>query len=98
MRMQYMNVELSHPRVEAYLQNARLYEVARIQKFYLLPDLISALVEQWKLECHTFHFPCKECTVTLEDVTHHLGLPINGLVVTKTTYLNVLLFQDIYEV
>ncbi|XP_052486346.1 serine/threonine-protein phosphatase 7 long form homolog [Gossypium raimondii] len=27
---------------------------------------------------HTFHFPCGECTVTLEDVAVQLGLPIDG--------------------
>ncbi|MFQ6641117.1 hypothetical protein Gotur_016422 [Gossypium turneri] len=31
---------------------------------------------------HTFHFPCGECTVTLEDVALQLGLPIDGSPVT----------------
>ena len=98
MRMQYRNVEPLHHRIEEYLQRVRLNEVASIGKFHLLLDLISALVERWRPECHTFHFPCGECTVTLEGVALHLGLPINGLVVTGTTDLNVPLLQDTCEV
>ena len=86
-------MEPSHNRIEEYLQIARLNKVANIRKFHLLPNLISALVEWWRLECHTFHFPCGECTVTLEDVALHLGLSINGLVI-RTIDLNVPLLQD----
>ena len=97
MRMRARNVEPPHDRIVDYLQRARLNEVSSIRKFRLLPDLISALVERWKPECHTFHFPYGECTVTLEDVALRLGLPINGLVVTGTTDLNVQLLQDMCE-
>ncbi|XP_072084607.1 serine/threonine-protein phosphatase 7 long form homolog [Arachis hypogaea] len=40
--------------------------------------LLSALVECWRPETHTFHLPVREVTVTLEDVSYILGLPING--------------------
>ena len=39
-----------------------------IEQFEINANLISALVEQWRLETHTFHFPCGEFMVTLEDV------------------------------
>ncbi|MBA0858453.1 hypothetical protein Goshw_026375, partial [Gossypium schwendimanii] len=45
--------------------------------------LISALVERWRPETHTFHLPCGECGITLEDVGLQLSLPINGEVVTR---------------
>ncbi|RYR21076.1 hypothetical protein Ahy_B03g066322 [Arachis hypogaea] len=44
--------------------------------------LLSALVERWRPETHTFHLPVGEVTVTLEDVSYILGLPINGEAVT----------------
>ncbi|MFQ6660221.1 hypothetical protein Gotur_028821, partial [Gossypium turneri] len=31
---------------------------------------------------HTFHLPCRECTITLEDVNLQLGLPVDRYAVT----------------
>src|ERR1044072_9115449 len=53
-----------------------------------LPDLridhhlIMALIERWRPETHTFHFPYGEATIILEDVALHLSLPIEGAPVT----------------
>ena len=45
-------------------------------------DLITALVERWRPETHTFHFTVGESTVTLQDVGVLTGLPIHGMPVT----------------
>ncbi|XP_052477942.1 serine/threonine-protein phosphatase 7 long form homolog [Gossypium raimondii] len=65
-----------------YLELAGFGSVALIRSSDLRFDLLSALVERWRPETHTFHFLCGECTVTLEDVAVQLGLPIDGSPVT----------------
>jgi hypothetical protein len=43
---------------------------------------ITAMVDRWRPETHSFHLPCGEMTVTLEDMAMILGLPIRGRPVT----------------
>ncbi|KAK5784983.1 hypothetical protein PVK06_039524 [Gossypium arboreum] len=73
------------PLIENYLREARFWHVATIgQGCKLDPKLISALIERWRLETHTFYLPCGECTITLEDVHLQLGLPVDGYTVTES--------------
>ncbi|KAK5802956.1 hypothetical protein PVK06_030590 [Gossypium arboreum] len=66
-----------------YLELAGFGSAALIQTFDLRYDLVSALVELWRSETHTFHLSCGECTVTLEDVSLQLGLQIYGSAITS---------------
>ncbi|MFQ6637337.1 hypothetical protein Gotur_013821 [Gossypium turneri] len=71
------------PLVENYLREASFWHVATVGRgCKLYPKLISALIERWRPETHTFHLPCGECTITLEDVSLQLGLPVDGKPVT----------------
>ncbi|KAH1048053.1 hypothetical protein J1N35_038837 [Gossypium stocksii] len=65
----------------SYLKASKFESAALIHMFDLKYDLISALVERWRLKTHTFHLLYGECTITLEDVALQLGLPIDDIVV-----------------
>ena len=56
--------------------------LARLGTIRIDRDLLTAVVERWRRETHTFHFPTGEMTITLEDVLCLWGLPIDGLAVT----------------
>ncbi|KAK5826531.1 hypothetical protein PVK06_021455 [Gossypium arboreum] len=67
------------PLIENYLREADVWHVATIGwGCKLNSKLISELIERWRPETHTFHLPCGECTITLEDVQLQLGLPVDG--------------------
>ncbi|XP_074311477.1 serine/threonine-protein phosphatase 7 long form homolog isoform X2 [Silene latifolia] len=71
-----------HPRVRAFIKDTQFYGVHRFCFLYVDPDLITALVERWREETHTFHFPIGEATVTLQDVNVLFGLRVSGKAVT----------------
>ncbi|XP_040947356.1 protein MAINTENANCE OF MERISTEMS-like [Gossypium hirsutum] len=50
-------------RLMSYLEQAGFGSAASIRTFDLHYDLLSALVERWRPETQTFHFPCGECTL-----------------------------------
>ncbi|XP_052490416.1 serine/threonine-protein phosphatase 7 long form homolog [Gossypium raimondii] len=65
--------------IHGHLQDADfLYTVCMLEGTKLDPPLISALVKRWRQKTHTFHLLCSECTITREDVSLQLGLPVNG--------------------
>ncbi|KAA0032200.1 serine/threonine-protein phosphatase 7 long form-like protein [Cucumis melo var. makuwa] len=71
------NIPLHH-NILPLLQVSGFYGVARLGFIQLDWHLITALVERWRSETHTFHMPIRECTITLQDVEVLLGIPVDG--------------------
>ncbi|WVZ49915.1 hypothetical protein U9M48_001231 [Paspalum notatum var. saurae] len=68
-------------RYAPYIQEAGMLDLARVVTSGLPPldpALLTALVDRWRPETHTFHLPCGEMTITLEDTAMILGLPMDG--------------------
>ncbi|KAL7217479.1 hypothetical protein ACSBR2_010851 [Camellia fascicularis] len=64
-------------RVLCCLLRSGFYGVYRIGHIRLDHHLITTLVERWRIETRTFHFPVGEATVTLQDVALLFGLPVD---------------------
>jgi hypothetical protein len=67
------------------LHQANLLAVANIVRRGMLvfnATTIMAMVDRWRPETHSFHLPCGEMTVTIEDVAMILGLSIRGCPIT----------------
>jgi hypothetical protein len=72
-------------RYAPYLARAGFLDIALVVVHGLpvMDDpLLSALVDRWRSETHSFHLPCGEMTVSLQDTTMILGLPLEGLPVS----------------
>ena len=48
------------------------------KRFSYDKSLLTCLVDRWRPETHTFHFPWGEMAPTLQDVSYLLGLPLAG--------------------
>ncbi|CAN1184257.1 Protein MAIN-LIKE 2 [Linum perenne] len=71
------------PRFESILSDIGLDSLRDALKLTPDPELITALVERWRLETNTFHLYGGEATITLEDVHFITGLSADGLPVTS---------------
>ncbi|VFQ86371.1 unnamed protein product [Cuscuta campestris] len=66
----------SKPKKERH--KPRFYGAEKVGGLQLDWALITALVERWRPETHSFHLPFGEVGITLQDVELLLGLPVDG--------------------
>ncbi|KAL5134601.1 Serine/threonine-protein phosphatase 7 long form [Glycine soja] len=71
-----------------FLRQSDFYWIMKMRYLKINVPLISALIEKWRPETHTFHMRCGECTITLRDVSVLLGLRVDGLPLIGPTNLN----------
>ena len=62
--------------------------IVLIKQCKIDPAFITALVERWRPETHTFHLPWGKCTITLEDVALHLSIRVDSRVVAGPSFLH----------
>lgn len=72
------------PDVMQAIRDAGFGGVYQIGAFRHDAGLITAFVERWRPETHTFHLRFGEATITLEDVHHILGLHTTGVPVIES--------------
>ncbi|KAK1697930.1 hypothetical protein QYE76_014627 [Lolium multiflorum] len=56
---------------------------------------LTALVDRWRPETHTFHLRAGEMAPTLQDVSMILGLPIQAIHVQYTAELDTLTAEQV---
>ena len=76
------------PRVAAYIIDAGLGGLLRVPDINLDHALITALVERWRPETHSFHLPHDEMTITLQDMEVIMGVPVDDLLMVGYTHMN----------
>ncbi|XP_068498257.1 protein MAINTENANCE OF MERISTEMS-like [Phaseolus vulgaris] len=69
---------MPHAEIEVLIQNSGLFSLCNISYEVGGRGLISAFVERWHAETNSFHLPIGEMTITLDDVSSLLHLPILG--------------------
>ncbi|KAH1032701.1 hypothetical protein J1N35_044875 [Gossypium stocksii] len=85
-RLDPTHISVEQMRMRITWREVGFWHVATIGRGCKLdPKLISALIERWRPEMHTFHLPCGEWTITLKDVQLQLELPVDGYAVTGST-------------
>jgi hypothetical protein len=68
---------VDHPEMDDHGEPLQLRK-RPTKRFSYDRSLLTCLVDRWRPETHTFHFPLGEMAPTLQDVSYLLGLPLAG--------------------
>ncbi|KAL5188725.1 Serine/threonine-protein phosphatase 7 long form [Glycine soja] len=84
----YQGEEQIPEQIFPFLQQSGFGWIIKMGYLKINVSLISALIERWRPETHTFHMRCGECTITLQDVSVLLGISVDGLPLIGPTNLD----------
>ncbi|KAL5186895.1 Protein MAIN-LIKE 2 [Glycine soja] len=84
----YQGKEQIPEQIFPFLQQSGFGWIIKMGYLKINVSLISALIERWRPETHTFHMRCGECTITLQDVSVLLGISVDGLPLIGPTNLD----------
>ncbi|KAL5141625.1 Serine/threonine-protein phosphatase 7 long form [Glycine soja] len=84
----YQGEEQIPEQIFPFLQQSGFGWIIKMGYLKINVSLISALIERWRPETHTFHMRCRECTITLQDVFVLLGISVDGLPLIGPTNLD----------
>ena len=84
----YQGEEQIPEQIFPFLQQSGFGWLIKMGYLKINASLISALIERWRPETHTFHMRCGECTITLQDVSVLLGISVDGLPLIGPTNLD----------
>nr|XP_027187882.1 protein MAIN-LIKE 1-like [Cicer arietinum] len=71
-------VVIENQEVEELVKSSGLYTLLKCSYEMIDKCLISAFVERWHRDTNSFHLPIEEMTITLDDVSSLLHIPITG--------------------
>ncbi|KAH1212773.1 Serine/threonine-protein phosphatase 7 long form [Glycine max] len=83
----YQGEEQIPEEIVPLLRQCGFYWIMRMGYLKINAALISAFIERWRPETHTFHLRCGEATITLQDVSVLLGLRSDGAPLIGSTNL-----------
>ena len=84
----YLGEEEISEEIIPLLRQSDFYWIMKMGYLKINSSLITVLIERWRLETHTFHMRCVECTITLQDVSVLLGLRVDGVPLIGPTNLD----------
>ena len=73
--------------IATYIVDAGLKALLRVPNIDLDHALITALVERWRPETHSFHLPHDEMTILLQYMEVIMGVLVDGLLVVGFTHM-----------
>ncbi|KAH1209600.1 Serine/threonine-protein phosphatase 7 long form [Glycine max] len=83
----YQGEEQIPEEIVPLLRQCGFYWIMKMGYLKINAALISAFIERWRPETHTFHLRCGEATITLQDVSVLLGLRTDGAPLIDSTNL-----------